>query len=91
MGIHDRLIGAVADELCVLARRVEAIGVAAASDAGFAARHLALLQEVDLITQTQSELAGVLKVLAVHGAEGATDGIRLEALARRLGEPAQAG
>lgn len=83
-GIHDRLLSAVADELSSLARRIENLGASAASDSGFAARNMTLLQEVDLIAQTQNELAAVLRVLADHGPDRALSGVRLEALAERL-------
>lgn len=82
--MHDRLILAVADELEALARRVEAIGACAAGDPTFAARNMLLLQEVDLVSQTQVELARVLKALFDHGPSRAVDGVRLETLAKRL-------
>lgn len=82
----DRLIEAVAEELSSLGHRIEHLGMKLASDRDILVRHVELLQEFDLMAQTHTELASILRLLTATGAGRAMADVRLEALAARLSQ-----
>lgn len=82
--VDDRLVQAVAEELSSLGRRIEQLGARLAADRDIIMRHLELLQEFDLMAQTHTELAGIVRLLVASSGGGGVADVRLESLAARL-------
>lgn len=81
------LAPAIAAELRALAAATEELAATLCSDEQLAARCLPLLQQFDLLAQTQAELADLLVRLGGDASE-ALGAVRLAALAERLGKAA---
>ena len=83
--LNDR----IASELRAMAAATEDLAAALCEDEQVAMRCLPLLQRFDLLAQQQAELAALIVRLAQGGcAREALDGVRLSALADRLGRAA---
>ena len=85
----DLIIDRIAHELRAMASATEELAAALCEDEQVAMRCLPLLQRFDLLAQQQAELAALIVRLAQGGcAQQALDGVRLAALAARLGRAA---
>lgn len=81
------LVPAIAAELRALAAATEELAATLCSDEHLAARCVPLLQQFDLLAQTQAELADLLVRLGGDERE-ALGAVRLSALAERLAKAA---
>ncbi len=85
----DRLADGIAAELRDLAAATEGLAAALCADPDVAARCLGLLQQFDLIAQSQSELANLLLRLSAGTESGAAlQAVRLAGMAERLAQAA---
>jgi len=79
----------IAAELRAMSESTEALAAAFCADPELAVRCLPLLQRFDLLAQQQAELAALLVRLGEGAMPGqAVAGVRLAALAERLGKAA---
>lgn len=83
------LAAEIAAELAAMAGKTEQLAAALCEDEQVALRCLPLLQQFDLLSQQQAELARLIRELGEgQEAEQALRAVRLAALAHRLGRAA---